>query len=102
MSFAAAPLPEALSSEQLLKRRIPAWLLSLTLHLAAVLVGSLLVRGSQLPASNDEIARPAAIVLARMTQNTKANYFTPEDLRQGESKTEAVADSSGSSVSEFA
>ena len=102
MSSVAASLPEALSSEQLLKRRIPAWLLSLTLHLAAVLVGSLLVRGSQLPASNDEMARPAAIVLARTTQNTKTNYFTPEDLRQGESNTEAAAGSSGSSASEFA
>ncbi len=71
MSFAAATLSEGLPHEHLLKRRIPAWLLSLTLHLAAVLVGSLLLRGSQLPASGDETARPAAIVLAR-TKAAKA------------------------------
>src|SRR5260221_198309 len=97
MSFAAAPLPGVLPSELLLKRRVPAWLLSLTLHLAAVLVGSMLVRGSQLPVSSEEAARPAAIVLARMAQNTKTNYFTPEELRQGDSEDATATSSAGAS-----
>ncbi|MCE9527539.1 MAG: hypothetical protein K8R36_15965, partial [Planctomycetales bacterium] len=99
MSFAAASLSEALPHDQLLRRRIPAWLLSLTLHLTAVLVGSLLVRGTQLPAVGEESARPAAIVLAHRTESTKTNYFTPEDLQKGES--EAAAATSPSSSSEF-
>jgi len=101
MSFAAAPLPEAFPSEQLLKRRIPAWLLSLTLHLAAVLAGSMLIRGSQLPVSGEEAARPAAIVLARMAQNTKTNYFTPEERQQGDSEGIASATTSSPGASGF-
>ena len=100
MFSAAASLPEALSHEQLLKRRIPAWLLSLTLHLAAVLVGSLLVRGSQLPTSVEESVRPAAIVLAHRTENEKPSYYTPE-VPPGETSEAAATTSSASSV-EFA
>ncbi len=87
MSFFAASLPEALPHEPLLKRRIPAWLLSLTLHLAAVLAGSLLVRGSQLPLVGEETERPAAIVLAHRTENAKVNYFTPEETPKDASET---------------
>ncbi len=101
MSFATASLPEALPHEQLLKRRIPAWLMSLTLHLAAVLVGSLLVRGSQLPAPSIEESRPVAIVLARNAESKVTNYFTPEELRQGESESvPAAAPAFGQSVLE--
>src|SRR3954469_14644336 len=98
---AAASGQEAVFPDALLKRRIPAWLLSLTLHLAAVLVGSMLVRGSQLPVSSEEAARPAAIVLARTAQNTKTNYFTPEE-RQGDSEGIAAeaTSSAGASGSE--
>ncbi|MBC7855780.1 MAG: VWA domain-containing protein [Pirellulaceae bacterium] len=59
--------------------------MSLTLHMAAVLVGSLLVRGSQLPELHDEESRPATIVLARNAESKVTNYFTPEELRKGES-----------------
>jgi hypothetical protein len=101
MSLAAASLSEALSSGQPWKRRIPAWLLSLALHLAVVLVGSLLVRGSQLPAPNDEMARPAAIVLAKLTESTKASYFMPEDLGQGESNALAAMATSSAALPGF-
>ncbi|MFN0021870.1 MAG: VWA domain-containing protein [Pirellulaceae bacterium] len=100
MSFAAASLSEAVPHDQMLRRRIPAWLLSLTLHLTAVLVGTLLVRGTQLPATGEESARPAAIVLAQRTESTTTNYFTPEDLHKGESEAAAAATSPLSS-SEF-
>ena len=100
MSSAAASFPEALASELLLRRRIPAWLLSLTLHLAAVLMGSLLVRGSQLPASGEEVSRPAVIVLARTTASAKTNYFTPDEKRSEETQSN-VESSADASVSEL-
>ncbi len=100
MSFAAASLPGALSSELLLRRRIPAWLLSLTLHLAAVLVGSLLVRGSQLPPSGEEASHPASIVLARTTASAKTDYFTPDEKRPPETDSAAAsADANSSELS---
>ncbi|MGI8979165.1 MAG: VWA domain-containing protein [Pirellulaceae bacterium] len=94
MPVAAASLPEALPHDQLLKRRIPAWLMSLTLHLAAVMVGSLLVRGTQLPAPRDEESRPAAIVLARNAESNVTKYFTPEESPLGESESVPAAASS--------
>lgn len=80
MSLAAVSLAETSPREELLKRRVPAWFLSLTLHLAAVLAGSLLARGSHLPDPGEETERPAAIVLARRADNKKTNYFTPEEM----------------------
>lgn len=79
----AAPFLEA-PQNQLLRRRIPAWLLSLMLHLGAVLTGSLLIRGTQLPASSDEPLRPAAIVLASRSESSKTDYLLPADLDQAE------------------
>jgi von Willebrand factor type A domain len=99
MPFAAAIMPDALPAKLLLRRQIPAWLLSLTLHLAAVLMGSLLVRSSRLPVPTNESSRPATIVLARLTENTRINYFTPEELRQGEKEAVAKAESSNQSES---
>lgn len=87
MSLAAVSLAETPPREELLKRRVPAWFLSFTLHLAAVLAGSLLVRGSQLPASGEETVRTAAIVLAHRTDSSKTNYFTPDELRKEASPT---------------
>lgn len=96
MSFAAA-LPEARYSELYFKRRIPAWLLSLTLHLLAVLIGSLLIRESQLSAPAGERVRPASIVLAR-PESTKTNYFTPQDPTSSQKEqTAATAAESGQS-----
>lgn len=80
MYLAAVSLAETSPREELLKRRVPAWFLSLTLHLAAVLAGSLLMRGSHLPVSGEETERPAAIVLANRTDNKKTKYFTPEEM----------------------
>jgi hypothetical protein len=93
MSSAASVLASP-HAEVLLKRRIPAWLLSLTLHLAAVVAGSLLVRGSQLPAPTEETARPVNIVLARTT-SAKTNYF-PQDP-QKETRETTLAKSAGES-----
>lgn len=70
------PLPEPSPAAQ---RRIPAWLLSLALHLAVLLAGTLLVRGTYLPADRSESPRPTAIVLARATASEKAQYFAEED-----------------------
>lgn len=92
MPVAAASLPEAPPHDQLLKRRIPAWLLSLTLHLAAVVAGSMLVRGTQLPAPSDDESRPAAIVLARNAESNVTKYFTPEELPLGKSETLPAAE----------
>lgn len=83
MSVAAAPSLEA-PQDQLLRRRIPAWLLSLILHLGAVLIGSLLIRGTDLPASSDEALRPAAIVLASRSKDSRTDYLVPADLGQAD------------------
>jgi hypothetical protein len=99
MSFAAA-LPEAPSTELFLKRRIPAWLLSLTLHLLAVLAGSLLVRESQLSTPAGELIRPASIVLAQ-PDRAKPNYFTPQDLPASRSESPAAPATVESGQSEF-
>jgi hypothetical protein len=61
------------------QRRIPAWLLSLALHLAALLLGTLLVRGTYLPAARPEPARPTSIVLARTSAHATPQYFSEED-----------------------
>ena len=82
MHFASALPPEPLSQNQLLRRRVPASLLSLILHLAAMLVASFFVRGTHLPAEIQESERPAAIVLARLTPSEKTDYFLPEDAWQ--------------------
>src|SRR4051812_5504969 len=94
MSFAAASLQEAIPTDALLRRRIPAWLLSLTLHLAAVLTGSLLVRGTQLPAEMDELPRPAGIVLARPAASSKPDYFVAE-VKQSAAAAEVATSSQG-------
>jgi hypothetical protein len=82
MAFAAASGPDVQIPDQILRRRVPAWLLSLILHLAAMLLASFFVRGTRLPGESQETERPAAIVLARLTQSEKADYFSSDEARQ--------------------
>ena len=69
-------------ADRLTRRVAPAWLMSLVLHLAALLIGTLLVRGSQgLPGQSGETARTATIVLAH-TSASKTEYFQENDLSE--------------------
>ncbi|HUE71230.1 MAG TPA: hypothetical protein VMP01_10125 [Pirellulaceae bacterium] len=62
-----------------MQRRIPAWLLSLAFHLAILLAGALLVRGTIPPAERHEPPRPGAIVLAHMSSQSPPRYFSEEE-----------------------
>ena len=67
-------------TESLPRRAIPAWLLSLAVHLAAMLVGSLVVQSQGLPQAAGEPNRVGAIVLARHSSSERTEYFTEDDL----------------------
>jgi hypothetical protein len=72
------------------QRHIPAWLLSLAFHLAILLAGALLVRGTLPPVERYESARPGAIVLAHMSSLAPPQYFSEVDDRRSR-----AADDSG-------
>jgi hypothetical protein len=72
------------------QRHIPAWLLSLAFHLAILLTGALLVRGTLPPVEKYESARPGAIVLAHMSSLAPPQYFSEVDDRRSR-----AADDSG-------
>jgi hypothetical protein len=82
------------AKDRLLGRQAPAWLLSLALHLASVLVGVLLVRGTQLPRSAQEPLRQSSIVLARLTSKSPPEYLSEDDFIQAATaaRTAAAAD----------
>jgi hypothetical protein len=68
---------------------IPAWLISLAVHLSLLIVGALLV-GRQLPVTDVEDAdRPVAVVLVQRA-GERADYFTEEDAT-GQSAAESSA-----------
>ena len=83
-------------------RRIPAWLLSLALHLAALLAGTLLVRGTYPPASRPESVRPTSIVLARATADASPKYFSDDDVAAEAVPSQAATAASAASESELA
>lgn len=60
------------------RRVVPAWMLSLAMHLAAMLLGSLLVGGKSLPTVGLEPVRRATIVLARRTSADHSAYFSED------------------------
>jgi hypothetical protein len=72
------------------ERRIPAWLMSLALHLAALLLGTLLVRGTYLPAARHEPERPTSIVLARAGANATPQYYSDEEVPADSAETSAA------------
>ena len=61
--------------------RLPAWLLSLALHLAALLLGTLLIRGTYQPPPEEEPVRTTSIVLAQATPTAATEYFDQDELR---------------------
>ncbi|HEX5106290.1 MAG TPA: VWA domain-containing protein [Pirellulaceae bacterium] len=63
------------------RRAIPAWLLSLACHLAAVVLGCLLIRGAPPPKGIAEADRPAGIVLVQRAAN-QAQYFSDDDRHE--------------------
>ena len=60
-------------------QRIPAWLLSMALHLAIFLAGALMVRATSLPQPRDEAPRAGAIVLSRISASNSTQYFDDSD-----------------------
>jgi hypothetical protein len=70
------------------KRALPAWLLSLAVHFAAAVAGSLLVGGQRPEAPREEFDRQAEIVLVERAAK-KTNYFA--DASSGTSTREDVA-----------
>src|SRR4051812_37180127 len=63
--------------------RAPAWLLSLVMHLAAAILGALLIRVQPHVVDRDDGDRRAAIVLAQRT-GQRTNYFSDDSQSSGQ------------------
>jgi len=86
--------------EQLSWRRLaPAWLLSLTLHLIAMLLGGLLWSGRALIVTDAEPSRAATIVVARRMAPEQTQYLSEDDLSSAETTAAAKASASASTMS---
>lgn len=83
--------PAACFSVPGVRRAVPAWLLSLAMHLTVLLTLSLWLRGEIAPPVALEPARTGQIVLTRRSAADRAEYFAPE---------EAIATASEASVSD--
>ncbi len=83
--------PNRLPTPAAIQRRIPAWLLSLALHLAVLLAGALFVRGTQLPAARHELPRPTSIVLARTSAIAPPVYFSEEEASSEQAVRQAAS-----------
>lgn len=75
----APPIPRADAHTPLTTRRLPAWLLSIVVHLALLLVLALAVRPQQTPSLPTEKHRPAGIVLASTNELRQVEYFDADD-----------------------
>ena len=83
------------------RRAIPAWLLSVALHLMAAVLGVLLIRGPGPPKGIDEAVRPAGIVLVERAASTPRYYsdrerYEPAGAKSSES---AIAAAGGGALS---
>lgn len=67
------------SGERILRIKMPAWLLSLVLHAAALVVGAFLLRGGVLPNPPEPAPREVGIVLADAAATGDVEYFAEED-----------------------
>jgi hypothetical protein len=63
-----------------MQQRIPAWLLSLALHLVILLAGALLVRATSQPSTMDEPPRAGAVVLAPASDLQRIEYYDEADV----------------------
>jgi hypothetical protein len=79
------------------KRAIPAWLLSLACHLAAMLLGAWLMGRPAPPRAIVEAVRPAGIVLVQRSAD-QANYFSEAETSAAVKSAMATMSSTGGSV----
>ncbi len=71
-------------------RAVPAWFVSLAVHLSVLIVGALVVSSRPPVAGIDAVDRPVAIVLAQRT-GERTDYFVEEDAASAQAKQSAAA-----------
>jgi hypothetical protein len=73
------------------RKLVPAWLLSVGVHVVALICLSFLVVGANDSSSKPEVARPVGIVLTRPTANLEREYF--EETSEVATARDALAES---------
>jgi hypothetical protein len=99
-SFEATPAADF--SLPQVRRAVPAWLLSLAMHLLVLLALSLWLRGELAPPVALEPGRTGQIVLARRSESDQTKYFTPEESPATASEATSAASSSSAATSQNA
>ena len=76
------------------RKLVPAWLLSVAVHVVILICLSLFAVGARDSATSGEVSRPVGIVLARKSANVEREYFdeNSHDAADRDSKSDAVAD----------